>query len=69
MFLTVMSITVRMTLKPVSVSHTKNAYETHRSNDKGQAFDRCCDMSFKTETTQRNSNSKVVDVDVVQKRS
>ncbi len=56
---------MRMTLKSVSVSHTKNAYETHRSHDKGSAFDMCCDMSFKTETTQRDSNSEAVDVDVV----
>jgi len=56
---------VRMTLKSVSVSHTKNAYETYRSHDKGSAFDRRCDMSFKTETTQRDSNSEAVDVDVV----
>jgi len=60
-----MSITVRMTLKPVSVLHTKNTYETHRSHDKGSAFDRCCDMSFKTETMQRDSNSEAVDVDVM----
>ena len=37
-FLTVMSITVSMTLKPVSVSHRKNTYETHRSHDKGLAL-------------------------------
>ena len=60
-----MSITVRMTLKPVSVLHTKNAYKTHRSHDKDPAFDRHCDMSFKTETTQRDSNSEAVDVDVM----
>jgi len=54
-----------MTLKPVSVLHTKNAYETHRSHDKGLAFDRCCDMSFKTRTMQRDSDSEAVDVDVV----
>ncbi len=38
MFLTVMSITVSTTLKPVSVLHTKNAYETHRSHDKDLAL-------------------------------
>ncbi len=68
-FLTIMSITVRMILKSVSVLHTKNTYETHRSHDKGLAFDRRCDMSFKTETTQRDSNSEAVDVDVMWKRS
>jgi len=64
-----MSIIVRMTLKPVSVSHTKNMYETHRSHDKDSAFNRCCDMSFKMKTTQRDSNSEAVDVDVMCKRS
>jgi len=58
-----------MTLKSVSVSHTKNAYETHKSHDKGLAFDRCCDMSFKIKTTQRDSDSEAVNVDVIQKRS
>ncbi len=67
MFLTVMCITVRMTLKPVSVLHTKDTYETHRSHDKGSAFDRRCDMTFKAEMTQQNSNSEAVNV--VQKRS
>jgi len=33
-----MSITVSMTLKPVSVLHTKNMYETHRSHNKGLAL-------------------------------
>ena len=68
-FLTVINITVSTTLKPVSVLHTKDAYETHRSHDKGLAFDRHCNMSFKAETTQQNSNSETVDVGVVQKRS
>jgi len=30
-----MSIIMRTTLKPVSVLHTKDAYETHRSHDRG----------------------------------
>jgi len=54
-----------MTLKPVSVSHTKDAYKTHRSHDKGLTFDRCCDMTFKAKTTQQDSNSEAVDVDVM----
>ncbi len=58
-----MSITVSTTLKPVSVSHRKDAYETHRSHEKGLGFDRHCDMSFKAKTTQQDSNSEVVDVD------
>jgi len=33
-----MSITVSMTLKSVSVSHTKNAYETHRGHDRDLAL-------------------------------
>jgi len=33
-----MSIIARMTLKSVSVSHTKDVYETHRSHDKGSAL-------------------------------
>ena len=37
-FFTVMSITVSTTLKPVSVSHTKNTYETHRSHDRDLAL-------------------------------
>ena len=37
-FLTITSITVSMTLKPVSVLHTKNAYETHRSHDRDLAL-------------------------------
>ena len=56
---------MRTTLKSVSVSHTKDVYETHRSHDKGSAFDRHCNMSFKAETTQQDSNSEVIDVDVV----
>ncbi len=60
-----MSITVRTTLKPVSVLHTKDTYETHRSHDKDLAFDKCCDMSFKVKTTQQDSDSETVDVDVV----
>jgi len=54
-----------MTLKPVSVLHTKDTYETHRSHDKGSAFDRCYNMTFKAETTQQDSNSEMIDVDVV----
>jgi len=57
-----MSITVRMTLKPVSVLHTKDVYETHRSHNRSSAFDRCCDMSFKAETTQQDSDSEVVEL-------
>ncbi len=60
-----MNITVRMILKSVSVLYTKDMYETHRSHDKGSAFDRCCNMSFKVKTTQQDSDSEVVDVDVV----
>jgi len=37
-FFTVMSTTVSTTLKPVSVLHTKNTYETHRSHDRGLAL-------------------------------
>jgi len=54
-----------MTLKSVSVSHTKDTYETHKSHDKGLTFDRHCDMSFKAETTQQDSDSEAVDVDVM----
>jgi len=54
-----------MTLKPVSVLHTKDVYETHRSHDKDLTFDRHCDISFKARTTQQDSDSEVVDVDVV----
>jgi len=53
----------------VSVLHTKDTYETHKSHDKDLTFDRCCDMSFEARTTQQDSDSEVVDVDVVQKRS
>jgi len=49
----------------VSVSHTKDTYETHRSHDKDSAFDRHCDISLKAETTQQDSDSEAVDVDVV----
>jgi len=58
-----------MTLKPVSVLHTKDVYETHRSHDKGSAFDRHCDMTSEAKTRQQDSNSEVVDVDVMQKKS
>ncbi len=68
-FLTAMSITARMTLKSVSVSHTKDMYETHRSHDRSLAFNRCCNMSFEAKTTQQDSNSEVIDVGVVWKRS
>ncbi len=37
-FLTVTSITVSMTQKPVSVLHTKNVYETHRSHNRDLAL-------------------------------
>ncbi len=37
-FLTVTSIIVSMILKPVSVLHTKNTYETHRSHNRGLAL-------------------------------
>ncbi len=60
-----MSITARMTLKSVSVLHTKDAYETHRSHDRGLTFDKCCNMSFKARTTQQDSDHKTVDVDVM----
>jgi len=60
-----MSITARMTLKSVSVSHTKDAYETHRSYDKSLTFDRCCNMTFEAKTMQQDSNSEAVDVDVM----
>ena len=56
---------MRMTLKPVSVSHTKDVYETHRSHDRDLTFDRHCNMSFKAKTTQQDSNSETVNVDVV----
>jgi len=49
----------------VSVSHTKDTYETHKSHDKGSAFDKCCNISFETKTTQQDSNSEAVDVDVM----
>ncbi len=60
---------MRMTLKPVSVSHTKDVYETHRSHDKGLTFDRHCNMTSEVKMMQQDSNSETVDVDVVQKRS
>jgi len=61
----IMSITVRMTMKSASVLHTKDAYKIHRNHNKGSAFDRCCDMTFKVKITQQDSDSETVDVDVV----
>ncbi len=58
-----------MTLKSVSVLHTKDVYETHRSHDKSLTFDRHCDMTSEAEMTQQDSDSEMIDVDVVQKRS
>ncbi len=57
-----MHIIVRTTLKSVSVSHTKDVYETHRSHDKDLTFNRCCDMTFEVKTTQQNSDSETVNV-------
>jgi len=54
-----------MTLKPVSVLHTKDVYETYRSHNKSSAFDRRCDMSFKARTTQQDSNSEVIELMLV----
>jgi len=49
----------------VSVLHTKDVYKTHRSHDRGSAFDRRCGISFKMKTTQQDSNSEAIDVDVM----
>lgn len=68
-FPTATSTTARTTLKPVSVPHTKDAYETHRSHDRGPAFGRRCGMSFEAGTTRRDSDSEAVGVGVVRKRS
>jgi len=54
-----------MTLKSVSVSHTKDAYKTHRSHDKSLTFNRCCDMTSEAKTMQQDSDSETVDVDVM----
>jgi len=52
-------------MKSASVLHTKDAYKIHRNHNKGSAFDRCCDMTFKVKITQQDSDSETVDVDVV----
>ncbi len=53
----------------MSVLHTKDTYETHRSYDEDLTFDRCCNMTSEAETTQQDSDSKAIDVDVMWKRS